>query len=238
MKRKAFTLVEVVVVMSLMCFILVFAYKIFFAEKKVVNRSIDSIRVNEGFRRVLAFMGDDIKEANNILEPLPIMLNEVSNLKTKTGVILITESSEINPRIRFDSPLGGQVGLKRTVKYTLEETKDKESDGAPSYKLLRYETVEESNGSKNTQRQALATNIRDFIVYRTVKEPYKADNIKTIKDRIIRPRPTHESGTGNSLIHIKMVLERERDSNDKGSVYNITMETSFYKRGKEIFLNP
>lgn len=238
MRKKAFTLVELLIVITLMCFIMIFAYKIFFAEKKAVNRSIDSIRVNEGFRKVLAFMGDDIKEATNILEPMPIMLSDVPSLKTKAGTVLITQSSELNPRIRFDSPFGGQVALRRTVKYVLEQTAEKASDGAPSYKLLRFETVEESNGSKNTQRQALATDVREFIVYRTVREPFKADNVNNIKDRIIRPRPTHESGTGNSLIHIKMVLERERDASDTGSVYNVTMETSFYKRGKEIFINP
>ena len=49
-----------------------------------------------------------------------------------------------------------------------------------------------------------------------------------------------EAGTGNSLIHLKMVIERNRKENerDKEKVYTVTMSTSFYKRGKEIFLHP
>ena len=238
MRRKAFTLMEVLVVITLMGLVLTFAYKLFFAENKLVTRSIDTIRVNEAFRKVLAFMGDDIHEATNILEPLPIMLSEVKNLTTKTGNILVTQSSEINPRIKFDSALGGQVSIRRTVNYVLEENSIKTKEGLPNYKLVRYETVEEKNGVKHTRRQPMATNIREFIVYRTVREPYSINNLRTLNDRIIKPRALHESGTGNSLIHIKVSLERERNEGEKGKVYNMTMATSFYKRGKEIFDNP
>lgn len=217
---------------------MIFTYRLFFAQTKAVTRSIETIHVNEGFRRVLAFMGDDIKEATNVLYPLPVFTNEVSELETKAGEVLTVQSSELNPRIRFDSSLGGQVSLRRTVTYKLERTSQTAADGKAVYKLVRYETVEERSGAKNTRRQALADNIREFIVYRTVRQPYTLSNIDTMKDRIIKPLPLYRTGTGNNLVSVKMVLEREREKFEDGNVYSIAMETSFYKRGKEIYINP
>ncbi|MDD3377010.1 MAG: prepilin-type N-terminal cleavage/methylation domain-containing protein [Candidatus Riflebacteria bacterium] len=238
MKKNAFTLVETLVAVVIMLFILVFGYRLFFSQTKAVTRSIESIQVNEGFRKVLAFMGDDIKEATNIISPIPVFPEEVKSLTTKSGTVLVVQSSELDPRIRFDSPLGGQTSLKRTVTYTLDESYQAAADGNPVYKLIRFEMIEEKNGTKSTQRQALADNIREFVIYRTVRKPYTPVDVSSLKDRIVMPMPLNQSGTGNNLVNLKMVIERERDSNETGDVYKVKMETGFYKRGKEIFINP
>jgi prepilin-type N-terminal cleavage/methylation domain-containing protein len=238
MKNKGFTLVELLIVLGLMVFIMLFAYKLFFAQTKAVTRSIETIQVNEGFRRVLAFMGDDIREATNILHPLPVFTNELPELETKQGNVLTVQTSELNPRLRFDSMLGGQVELRRTVTYNLEKTSHTAADGKPVFKLVRFETIEERSGIKNTRRQPLADNIREFIVYRTVRRPYTLYSVDEPGDRLIRPLPLYRSGMGNNLVTVKMVLERERGKSEDGNVYNIAMETSFYKRGNEIHINP
>ena len=247
-RNSAFTLVEILVVATIMIFILYFVYQLFFSQSKAVSHSIDALQTNEGFRRVLAFLGDDIRESTRIVKPTPVDLEEVPSIVTTTGSILIVQSSEIDPRISFDSPLGGQISQITTIEYELEpmnsstENNDgsSENSGPTRYKLIRNATIEEKSGEKSRQRQTIADNIKEFVVFRTVRKPFKATNVESINDKIIEQIPLSEAGTGNSLIHVRMSIERHRQKNekDKDKVYTITMNTSFYKRGKEIFLHP
>ncbi len=248
-KRKtAFTLVEILVVITILVFILFFAYQIFFSQSRAVTQTIDALQANEGLRRVLSFMGDDIREATRIVKPTPVNLEDVPFIETTTGSILIVQSSEVDPKIRFDSPLGGQINQITTIEYELEsmnqqtegESSESTDKGPIRYKLVRNATIEEKNGEKSKQRQVIAENIKEFIVYRTVRKPFNAANVDSIDDTIIEQIPLSEAGTGNSLIHIKMSIERHRGKYEKNrdQIYTLTMNTSFYKRGKEIFLHP
>ena len=242
-EKTGFTLVEILVVVVLLIFILYFAYQIFFSQTRAVTQTIDAIQTNEGLRRVLAFVGDDVRESTRIVKPTPIKLEDVSSVVTTTGSIMILQSSEIDPRIKFDSPLGGQISQITTIEYELEPMNredNSDNNGLTRFRLIRNATIEEKSGEKNRQRQIIAENIKEFMVYRTVRQPFKANNVDAIDDKIIQQVPISEAGTGNSLIHLKMVIERRRNSNeyDKDNVYTITMNTSFYKRGKEIFLHP
>ena len=200
--KKGFTLVEILVVSTILVFIMYFVYQIFFSQTKAVTQTIDALQANEGLRRVLAFMGDDIREATRIVKPTPINLDEVSSVKTTTGSILIVQSSEINPRISFDSPLGGQIEQITTIEYELEPmNKPNEGEDQSSeplrYKLIRNATIEEKNGEKNRQRQTIADNIKEFYVFRTVRKPFTAANVENIDDRIVQQIPLSEAGTGN-----------------------------------------
>ena len=246
-EKSGFTLIEILVVVVLLIFILYFAYQIFFSQTRAVTQTIDALQTNEGLRRILAFVGDDVRESTRIVKPTPIKLEEVPSVVTTTGSIMILQCSEIDPKIKFDSPLGGQISQITTIEYELEpmnktkEGEDNKPDNGPvRFRLVRNATVEEKNGEKNRQRQVIADNIKEFMVYRTVRQPFKPNNVDSINDTIIQHVPISEAGTGNSLIHLKMVIERHRNENErnKDNVYTITMNTSFYKRGKEIFLHP
>lgn len=236
--RKAFSMIELLIALVITSLIIIFAYKIFFSQTEVVTKSIEFMQVNDSFRKVMTFMGDDIREATSILEPMPVFNEKVDSLITQTGVILKLQSSELDPRIPFDSPLGGQVSLRREITYVLTKIENPQSKTVPRFKLTRISTIKSKPGQETTQKQVLVDNIRDLIVYRTVRKPFKPSNISGEKDRIVIPRPLYESGTGNSLVHINMVLERDRKEKELGQVYNIDLHTSFYKRGKEIFINP
>ncbi len=246
-KKTAFTIVEVTVAFAILVFILYFAYQIFFSQTRAVTQTIDALQANEGFRRVLSFMGDDIREATRIVKPTPINLEDVTSVVTTTGSIMIVQSSEIDPRISFDSPLGGQISQITTIEYELEPMNSSASDkdgnanaGPIRYKLIRNATIEEKSGEKNRQRQVIADNIKEFVVFRTVRKPFKATNVESVNDKIIEQIPLSEAGTGNSLIHVRMSIERHRQKNElnREKIYTLTMNTSFYKRGKEIFLHP
>lgn len=153
-------------------------------------------------------------------------------------MILHLQSSELDPQISFNSPFGGQVATRRQIVYELEKIPDPESKTIPRYRLIRTATIEEKPGQKTSQRQILVENIRDMVVYRTVRKPFKPANISSLQDSLLLPQPLNQSGTGNSLLHMKIVIERTRKETETGQVYNISMNTSFYKRGKEIFKNP
>ena len=236
--RCGFTIIEALIVVFITALILVFAYRLFFSQTRMVTQSIEFLQVNEGFRKIISFMGDDIREATNILKPAPVLSDKVVELATRPGVILHLQSSDLDPYIPFDSPLGGQVSLRRDITYELEKIKNPESQTIPRYRLIRTATIEEKSGEKTTQRQTIVDNIRDLIVYRTIRRPFKPANVGGKEDFLVLPMPISQSGTGNSLVHLNMVLERTRRGDESGDVYSISMNTSFYKRGKEIFKNP
>jgi hypothetical protein len=237
-RRRAFTFVEALIAVAVSALILLFAYRLFFSQTEVVTKSLEFLHVNEGFRKVVSFMGDDVREATDILKPLPVFNEQVASLTTMPGVVLHLQSSELNSQISFDSPFGGQIAVKRQVVYELEKVAAPESQTVPRYRLVRTSIIEEKPGQKNTQRQVLVDNVRELLIYRTVRKPFKPANISSGDDRLLVPTPLSQSGTGNSLIHLEIVLERSRKGTETGEVYNIAMNTSFYKRGKEIFKNP
>jgi prepilin-type N-terminal cleavage/methylation domain-containing protein len=236
--KNGFTLIETLIAISISTLILFFAYRIFFSQTRMVTQSIEYMQVNDGFRKVLSFMGDDIRESTTILKPVPVFNDKVIELATRPGVVMHLQSSELDPRIPFDSPFGGQIALRRQVIYELEKIENSESPAVPRYRLIRTAIIEEKPGQKQTQRQVLVDSVRDLVIYRTVRKPFKPANISSIDDRLVLPQPLSISGTGNSLVHLKMVVERPRKDYETGQVYNISMNTSFYKRGKEIFTNP
>lgn len=231
--RSGFTLIEMLIVVAITAIILLFTYRIFFSQTKMVAQSIEFIQVNDSFRKIISIMGNDIKEATNILKPSPVMPNKVTDLITKPGVILHLQSSELDPRIPFDSPLGGQISLRHDITYELEKLPSPQE--SPRYKLIRTASIEESSGQKTSQRQTITDNIKDFIIYRTIKRPFKAANVLSKNDRIVIPIPLSLSGSGNNMVHLSMTLERDRKTSDPNNIYSLTMDTTFYKRGKEIF---
>ncbi|NLM17404.1 MAG: hypothetical protein GX221_06775 [Candidatus Riflebacteria bacterium] len=226
--------------LALTAMVLAAAYKVFIEQQKLVKFSVETVHANESFRKVTFFMGEDIKKATRIVRPTPVPLASASELITKVGTIMTVQTSEIDPRIKFDSSLGTQIAKRTHIDYELElmPNFNEDSEEVPVYRLIRNAVLDEEDGTHSGQRQVIAENIQDLIIYRTVREPFKIHSLSEPSDRMIEPRSLSETGTGNNIIHVKMAIERDRYKKEKGSVYSVTMETSFYKRGKEIFLNP
>lgn len=76
-KRRAFTIMEALIAVAISTVILLFAYRVFFSQTEMVARSIEFLHVNEGFRKIITFMGDDIRESTTILKPSPIFLKKL-----------------------------------------------------------------------------------------------------------------------------------------------------------------
>jgi len=251
MYTPGFTLPEVLIVLGLISVILLVAYKVFFSQAKLVSQSVEFMRVNDDFRRILLYLGNDIREANFILKPAPIRAEDATNAQTPAGggEVLRLVKQEIDPTVKFSGSLPAkwnasdtwdQVVRTREVFYTLERIKAKEGPlkNIPRYKLIRTEYLQDANESGAREKQVLeiTDTVREFTVFRTQRKPMKALNVSKIKERILAPMPSYEAGTGGDLVHLKITLERKRTA-ETGTVYDITLGTSFYKRGKEVWLH-
>jgi len=152
-----FTFVEALIAVAVSTMILLFAYRIFFSQTEVVTKSLEFIHVNEGFRKVVTFMGDDIREATTILKPVPIFSSNIASQTTKPGVILQVQSSALDPQIPFNSPLGGQISVKRQIVYELEKIEGPESQTIPRYHLSEPPVSKKSQARRILSARFLST---------------------------------------------------------------------------------
>lgn len=236
-KTKAFTYAELSVVIVISLLILFVGYKFFFAQTDVISQSMEFMYVNDSYRKLTTFIGDDIREATEILKPDPVMLEDVDELVSTEGVVLHLKKTLLDPYIPFNSPFGGQISAIHHITYRLEPIATTVALSG-LFRLIRTESIESSPGDKVSQKQVITDNIKELVLYRTTKRPFKPNNIGSIQDRLMLPMPFHQSGTGNNLVHMKVILERTRKDDEANSeVYAVEMKTSFFKRGKEIFKN-
>lgn len=230
----AITLVEVLVVFLILSLILYALYKIFFSQAKVVQHSVETILVNDSFRKVLAFLGNDIREANKIVFPNPIRVEEINNLVTKPGLVLQVIKQEINPFLKPSVKLG-YVETIREIIYELEKIPLSKDSTAHKYRLIRTEYITDFSGEKQKQRHELIDNIKEFVLFRLSRKPCKIQNITSLNDKLVIPLSVYDGGTSTSLVHLRITLEK-RKLNELDKVYSISAFTSFYKRGREIFI--
>lgn len=85
MKRKAFTLVEVMCVMILMTLLLTYLWKVFSAAQKNAGEVMSNHQINDELDRTLIKITDDIREANSVDADYPPIYeqSEIANLKTE-----------------------------------------------------------------------------------------------------------------------------------------------------------
>lgn len=236
LKEAGLSLVELLIVLFLVSAILIFTYRIFFSQARVITQSIEFMQVNENFRRITTYLGKDIREANQIVNPFPIHVEENKNVVTLPGIVLRLFRFQIDPSLPHNSPQGQKEFIHEII-YELIPDNNPLAPTIPRFKLVRTEYVQEKPGERTVQRTELAENIRDFMLFRNIRKPPTARNLDSIDDRIVQHGPAHRNGLGNSLIHMRVTLERTRE-NEIGEVYQIAMSSSFYKRGKEVFDNP
>lgn len=235
-RARGMTIPEVLIVAVLMAFIIFVAYKIFFSQARMVQQSIEFMQVNDSFRKIIMYLGNDIREATQIILPVPIKHEDAGKVDTVPGVVLQVLKQEIDPRLKPTGEMG-QITLLREIIYELENNPNPNAKTVPRYRLIRTEFLTDHTGEKQKQRHEIVDNVREFALFRTIRKPLKPQNLDSAGDRLLVTMPSHETGTGNSLLHLRVTLERTRQ-NDIGSVYQISMATSFYKRGKEVFRHP
>jgi hypothetical protein len=258
--RNGFTLVELAIVSGLGLLILLATYRIFFSQARMVANSMEFMMVNEQFRKIQMHLNNDIHEATWIHRPNPVRLEETANLVTpKPGTIVLwLIKQEVDPNLkplewkepRLASDPYGQISRTREVIYELRKDPplagSEPGAGSPSgstlFKLVRTENIRlrETPNSVKTQETVISDGVREFVMFRTHRKPMGAQDIQKEGDRILTPLPADIAGTGNDLVHLRVVVQRKKERHEKpdARVYEIQMETSFYKRGKEVFYHP
>lgn len=231
-------MVEVIIVSGLACLILWGVHKVFFSQARMVTQSVEMMKVNDLFRKIISNLTNDIRESTQIIFPVPINLGSASIQITKPGETLRLIKREIDP---FATPNESQGlgGKQREVVYELNQYSDPKAPTIKLYKLIRTEYIEDSPGQKEFHKVEVSDCIRDLVIFRVYRKSMPYQDIKKKDDRILDLLPSYETGSGNNLVHLRVTLERGRQNpRELGNVYDISMTTCFYKRGKEVFSNP
>ena len=240
LRGSGFSFIEMLVVLLLFSIILYVSYMVFFSQAKAVQQSVDSIKVNDQFRKIQFYIGKDIREANMVDVPKPVPLDKAPKLTTTIGTILRILKQEIDPTIKPVAP-SGNVLRKRLIEYQLEPRNPQAGESAeegPRYRLVRIERLQEKPGETVEQRTEITDAVRDLVIFRTIRKPMVASNIGDKGDKLLEALPSSLAGTGYNLLHLKVVLERERTNRVQSEVYGIALTTSFAIRGKGVFPNP
>jgi hypothetical protein len=251
-RTSGFTIVEVLIVITIMIFILAAVYKIFTSQVRMVSTNIDMMKVNDDFRRVHVFLNNDIRESTMITFPPPVKLKGSQDLVTPKApcTVLRLVKQEINPAVPFVHPpvdtvsassTFGQVVRVSEILYELrpfkpDEDGESSSTSVPRFKLFRSEFTRDNTSPNQIVKQEteITDAIRDFVLFRTIRQPMMTNNITGKDDRLLTPFPATESGTGHNLVHLRITLERKR-TKQTGDLYEISLATCYYKRGREVY---
>lgn len=238
------TLPEFLVVMLLFTIILFGSYKVFYSQTRMVQQSVESVMVNDQFRKVLFYMGKDVREASMILHPPMVRLEEVAGLTTKTGVVLHLVKQEIDPGLK---PGGDAPHVARTqeILYRLEPHVPEGEDNAsaqefPRFRLFRIERLKETQANTVEQKMEVTDTVRDLVIYRTLRKPMTNQSIDGSDGTVLEPLPSRTNGTGYGVVHIRTILERDRrrTATIEREVYGVSLATSFAMRGRGLWKNP
>jgi len=245
LNTSALTMPELLVVVLLFTIILFATYRVFFSQTRMVQQSIESVLVNDQFRKVLFYMGKDVREASLILHPPMVRPEEVVGLTTKTGVVLHLVRQEVDPSIK-PSATGLPVARNQEIIYRLEPflaTNDDDSAPAqaePRFRLVRLERVKEAQANTVEQRMEVTDMVRDLVIYRTLRKPMINQNIEGADGFILDPVTPRNNGTGYGVVHVRTILERDRrrTATIEREVYGVSLSTCFSMRGKAMWKNP
>lgn len=251
--RSGFTFVEILVVMTILTLILLTVYRFFSAQVRVVSTSMEIMKVNDDFRKIHSYLNNDIHEATMITYPAPIELKETETLVTPKPpcVVLQLVKQQLNPKAPYSRPpldkitassTYGQISRVIEVVYELRPTKKANEDenqqdtSVPRFKLFRTELIRESANPNLVVKseKEITDTIRDLVIFRTIRKAAIRQSIQQKDDRLIELESSNNSGTGNNLVHLRVTLERRR-GRKTGDVYDITLTTCYYKRGREVF---
>lgn len=233
--RRAFTLVEVLIVALLIGLIMLVAYKVFFTQAGMVSQQLEYLKVNEHFRAITAHLNNDIREATRIELPRPIPAEDAFNKPTKPGPVIHLFKQVLAPEVH---PADGQEMQTVEVIYELVDHENPHVKDVPRYKLLRHEITRKKTEILSKTKTTLSDSLAAFVAFSTIRKPPAPRSLNTSGDSLLTWFPSFQNGTGPDLIHVTITVERLRTTAAHKEVYDISMTTSICRRGKEVFANP
>lgn len=224
--RSAVTLVEVVIASGLFVLLMLAAYRLFFHEVRTIKMALEHIGVNESARKLFAYMGNDIRNANWIDYPQQTNRETVAALlATNEGKICVLRRQVFDFAVKPPDP--GCI-REETIEYYLKKTEDGTSD------LYRRVKSDLQPDEKKAFEKKICDGIRDMILYTTNRKPVVVTNFSPSMPfkSLISYEPYELDGTGPYLVHLRAAFVRKSNDIEDFTGIPLQIRTSFCVRGK------
>ncbi len=225
-RRRAVTLMEIIIVAGLFSLLMLVIYRLFFAEVRTIKTALEHIGVNESARRFFAHLGNDIRNANWVEYPTQTNRQTVDKLMyTNEGKILVLRRQVFDFAIKPPAP---EFLREEIIEYQLRKSDDGTSD------LFRIAKGDLPNSPGGVHEKKVCDGIREMLVFTTNRKPV---NLKSFSPSLgfkslITPEPYELDGTGPYLVHVSASFVRKGDPRDTAERVAHRVRTCFNVRGK------
>ncbi|HAE37233.1 MAG TPA: hypothetical protein DCG57_01190 [Candidatus Riflebacteria bacterium] len=225
-RRRAVTLVEVMIATGLFILFMLAAYRLFFAEVKSIKTALEHIGVNESARRLFAHLGNDIRNSNWLDFP------QQTNRQTVEALMPINEGQVcVLRRQIFDfsiKPPDPNFLREEIIEYFLKKAEDGTSD------LYRRVKTDMPNVAQKQYERKVCDGVRDILIYTTNRKPVSISGAASIlpTKNLYSFEPYDLDGSGPYLVHARVSLIRKGEERDPSDPPAFTVRTCFNVRGK------
>ncbi len=234
---RGFTLVEIVLAILLFFLMLLAVYKLFFAEIRTIRSALEHLGVNENCRKFLTRFGDDVRNANRVLQPVPVPRKEVQSVNpVGEGVFAVFESQAYDFSKKPPDPK-----MIKTMKISYSLKKDPKDGTWDIFRTIDSEGSPFPGGPSGFKATAhVAGGLKEIKVFTSIRSPVKFSSFPGLpfKNTLVF-EPYDSDGTGPNLIHVRATFIRKgniRPGTKEESA--LTIRTSFAVRGKSNLVNP
>ena len=235
--KQAFTLVEVMVSLAIFLMLLGGMYRLFFSRVRSIKMALEHVGVNESARNFLARFGNDVRNANRLLYPLPIARESVLKLSPATEGIVCNFESQV-----FDftkKPPDNRFIKKKEVTWRLTKVKNLDF-----FDLHRDEVSEIPPFSgapvpfKSTR--VICHGVKEMLVFTSLHRPAKLNSFAGLPFKnLLVFEPFNIDGTGPYLVNTRITFVRSvKDNKTAKDQIAHTLRTSFAIRGRPNWVNP
>ncbi len=225
-RRRAVTLVEVMIATGLFVLLMLAAYRLFFAEVKSIKTALEHIGVNESARRLFSHLGNDIRNSNWVDYP------QQTNRQTVEALMAVNEGKVcVLRRQIFDfsvKPPDPAFIREEIIEYYLKKVEDGTSD------LYRKVKTDLPGAAQGEYERKVCDGVREILIYTTNRKPVVLSGAATIlpgKD-LYTFEPYDLDGTGPYLLHARVSLVRKGDDREGSEATAMTVRSCFNVRGR------
>ncbi len=225
-RRRAVTLVEVMIALGLFVLLMFAAYRLFFAEVKSIKTALEHIGVNESARRLFAHLGNDIRNSNWVDYPLQTNRQTVESLMAiNEGKVCVLRRQVFDFSARPPDP--GFI-REEIIEYYLKKADDGTSD------LYRRVKTDLQDAAQKEYERKVCDGVREMLVYTTNRKPVILSGAAAILPgkNLYSFEPYDLDGTGPYLLHARVSLVRKGEDRENKESTAFTVRSCFNIRGR------
>lgn len=232
-RATGFTLLEIMLALSLFLIILFAIYRFFFAEIRAIRSALEHVEVNENARLFLARFGNDVRNSVWLESPAATVREGVPRLlPAAEGEICVLNGQVFDFSIKPPDP-----GFRKTVKITYRLKKNK-FGSFEIYRDIESEAPALPGGPapyKGSRR--VCDGVKEIFVYSSLKRPVKMSSFLGALKPSLAFEPYEVDGHGPYLVHVRVSFVRpNRPVTETGNA--LALRTCFAIRGRPSWVNP